>query len=92
MSKKTEHIEIYYDRAGDSVGWAWRAYIQTAHGIEPGPSGSGAIDGRAAQALDDLVEYWVLSDDQLGALDTLADAMGWDRAGVTLADVGPLWP
>lgn len=53
---------------------------------------TGSIEGDAARALSDLYEHGVLSDDQRIAIQDYADAQGWDRSQVVLADVGPLWP
>lgn len=79
----TETIEIYYD---ENTGWAYRSTCET------GPRGSGTIDGRAAEALGDLYEYGMISDEQRAAIADLVDREGWDRARVLMADVGPLWP
>ena len=73
----TETITIYYDEQA---------------GTETGPSGSGPIDGEAADCLTDLVDNGIISEGQSDALADLVDSKGWDRERVILDGVGPLWP
>ena len=73
----TETITIYYDEQA---------------GTETGPSGSGPIDGEAADGLTDLVDHGIMSEEQSDALADLVDSWGWDRSHVIFDGVGPLWP
>ena len=89
----TETITIYRDeQAGVEPGWAYRATIVRDGETHTGPSGSGPIDGPAAEALDDLDAHGVLSDAQIAALADMVDGEGWDRSAVLMEGVGPLWP
>ena len=81
-------IHIYYDTTDASnPGWAYRDES------EGSPLGSGPIDGAAADALSDLYEHYMLSDEQRAAIDHLIDdEIGAPRESVTMQDIGALYP